>query len=205
MKLTFFFPTRIRELVWVKVRSNCGSSFKSSLLEFDQNNDCSLAVMLTVRAYQFTQNSLEHSVTMHLFIPTSGPSQSGRILLHTLQASNQWKIITTLRPSAAQEWTALSVLLCSHLVVHKREQPQPRHQALIIIAIFFSFRNSDQHLHVNMKVTMHFQGLLTNLKKSPVWQNWRTKIPICLGIKLNGHRILHLPYKAQCYKAKHPL
>lgn len=76
---------------------------------------------------------------------------------------------------------------------------QPRHLAQITIITDFlhSFKNSGQHLHIDMEVRIHFQGLL--LKKASLA---RTKIPVCFGTKLRGHTILHLPYKAQYYKAK---
>lgn len=78
---------------------------------------------------------------------------------------------------------------------------QPRHLApsTSITVFLHSFKNSGQHLHIHTEVTMHFQDLL--LKKASLA---RTKIPVCFGTKLRGHTILHLPYKAQYYKAKHP-
>lgn len=201
-----FFPTRKRELVCV---SKYVVTVKAILKVHFWNSSrtvivttSSLAVMLTVRAYLFTQSSLEWCDCTFTYSNITALTIRMNPLTHiaSIQSVKDYHNVKAVWSTGMN-----STELCSHLVMHKREQPQPRHQPQIIITIFFSFRNSDQHLHVNTEVTKHFQGLLTNLKESPVWQDWETKIPICSGTKLNGHRILHLPYKAQCYKAKHPL
>lgn len=99
-------------------------------------------------------------LTAHLFFSNITTLRTRMNPLTHTASIHSVKISIILRPSEVQKWTALNVYCAAiRLCARGNNSAGTSGTNYHHYSFLHDFKNSGQHLHANVKVTMHFQGL----------------------------------------------